>query len=133
MGADYVVLHNNEDWDKKIKRMLNNNKVQVIIEHIGLKTWNKSLRLLDHGGRLITCGATTGSDIEMSLKHLFIKQQSIMGSTMSNANSFVNVQKLIHAKKVKPFVDRIFQLDDISKAHTYLEKRNQHGKVVVNI
>ena len=68
-------------------------KIDVIFEHVGLKTWDMSMRLLAKGGRLVTCGATTGSNVNINLRHLFSKQQSIIGSTMSDIDSFKKVQK----------------------------------------
>ena len=91
------------------------------------------MKLLSKGGRVVTCGATTGSKVNFDLKHLFIKQQSIMGSTMSDMSSFIEVQNLIRDQKIKPFVDKIFPLEDIYDAHQYIEQRCQKGKVVLTV
>jgi len=127
MGADLVVLHNSKNWQDS----LNNKKFDIIFEHIGMDTWNNSLKMLKRGGKIVTCGATTGSNVAIDLKHLFIKQQSILGSTMSNLNVFDQVMEKINKGMYKPFVDREFHAVDIKKAHKYIESRLQKGKVVI--
>ena len=101
------------------------------LEHIGSATWKQSLQILAKGGRIITCGATTGSNVNINLGHLFIKQQSIMGSTMSNIQSFYKVMDNINHKIYTPLIDKVFPMKDIRFAHQYIEDRRQMGKVIV--
>ena len=131
MGADYVVLHNEDVFDRNIKEISNGDGINVVFEHIGLKTWNKSLKLLNKGGRIVTCGATTGSKVDIDLTHLFIKQLSILGSTMSNMATFEDVMTNINNKKYKPFVDKVYNFNDIKDAHQRIENREHIGKVVL--
>ena len=136
MGADYVVLHNENNFDKNIKEIskgwaADSNGIDVVFEHIGFKTWNKSLRILNKGGRIVTCGATTGSEVAIDLTHLFIKQLSILGSTMSNMTTFENVMMKINNKNYKPFVDKVYNFNDIKDAHRRIENREHIGKVVL--
>ena len=105
--------------------------VQVIFEHPGEKTWQQSMRLLSKGGRVVTCGATTGPLASFDLRHLFMKQQSILGSTMSDIKSFKSVMQKIEMGIYKPFVDKSYPLSDIKKAHQRLENREQFGKIVL--
>ncbi len=133
LGADYTVIHTDDNWVEEVKSLTFENKIQVIFEHVGQDTWENSMKLLDKGGRIVTCGATTGSKVQFDLKHLFIKQQNIMGSTMSDISSFIEVQKLINNKKIKPFLDKIFPIENIIEAHKYIEQRNQKGKVVLTL
>ena len=83
------------------------------------------------GGRIVTCGSTTGSKVNIDLRHLFMKQQSILGSTMSSYSSFLGVMKLIENKALFPFVDRVYKFSDIKSAHKRIEERKQFGKVVL--
>lgn len=133
MGADTIVLHSNDNWIKEIKESVDNKGIQVIFEHIGSTTWSSTMRLLGRGGRVVTCGATTGPKVGFDLRHLFMKQQTILGSTMSDMVSFKAVQELIHKKIITPFVDKIFPLEEISDSHRYLESRQQFGKVCISI
>ena len=130
MGADFVINHSNPEWTKKVKNI--NKNFDVIFEHVGQKTWDKSMSLLAKGGRVITCGATTGFKVEIDLRHLFFKQQSILGSTMSNFNNFHLVMDKIHNGIFKPFIDSIFPIEDVAKAHQKIENREHIGKVVLS-
>ena len=127
MGADCVVLHNRKSWHQALNRQ----KFDIIFEHVGNDTWGYSLKMLKRGGRIVTCGATTGSNVAIDLKHLFFKQQSILGSTMSNYNVFNQVMKNINKGIYKPFVDREFYAAEIKHAHKYIEDRLHKGKVVI--
>ena len=80
---------------------------------------------------MVTCGATTGADVNINLAHLFMKQQSILGSTMSSISTFKEVMSKINNKKYNPMVDKIFAMKDIRDAHEYMENRQQSGKVVL--
>ena len=131
MGADFIYKHDNKDWVLEIKEELKDNKIDIIFEHIGANTWNDSLRLLAKGGRIVTCGATTGSNVEINLAHLFMKQQSILGSTMSDIESFNEVMELIENKIFFPFIDKVYSFSNIKDAHQRIEKRAQFGKVVL--
>ena len=80
---------------------------------------------------MVTCGATTGADVKINLAHLFMKQQSLLGSTMSSISAFKEVMTKINEKKYFPVVDKIFPMKNVQVAHEYLEKRKQMGKVVL--
>ena len=129
MGANMVLNHNNSNWINKIKEI--SQGVDVIFEHIGKNTWEKSVRLLKRGGRIVTCGATSGFNVKINLAHLFIKNQSILGSTMSSIKIFKEVIGKISNKKYKPFIDKIFPINEIAFAHEYIENRKNKGKVVI--
>ena len=133
IGADHVVNHNQDNWVDNVKRITGKIGVNVVFEHIGASTWKQSLRVLSKGGRIITCGATTGADVNVNLAHLFIKQQSILGSTVGSIPAFNEVMGKINKKKYIPTVDQVFPMDDIRHAHEYMENRQQMGKVVVAV
>ena len=131
MGADYIVNHYDEDWHKSVKDFVGKEGVNVIFEHVGFATWPYSMRLLSKGGRVVTCGATTGPKVDIDLAHLFMKQQTILGSTMSDISSFKAVMDKINSGKFKPFVDKIFSFDEIQVAHECIENGEQIGKIVL--
>ena len=105
--------------------------MDVVFEHVGKSTWDTSMKSLAKGGRLVTCGATTGPKVEIDLRHLFFKQQSIMGSTMGDENALDEILKLAESGNVKPVVDRSFPMSEIQEAHRVLESSEQFGKVVL--
>ena len=131
LGAHHVVNHNEGNWKDEIKLITEMNGINVVFEHVGSATWKESIRLLSKGGRLVTCGATTGADVDINLAHLFMKQQSILGSTMSDIPAFKKVMSKINQKQYLPNVDKIFAMKDIREAHNYIENRQQMGKVVL--
>ena len=130
MGADFVIDHS-KPYTSIIKDITNNKGVDVVFEHIGPITWDSSIKVLNKGGRLVTCGSTTGPKVSIDLRYLFSKQQEIIGSTMADIDSFNSVMKKINDKIYKPFVDEIFRFKDIKKAHSYLENRKQYGKIIL--
>ena len=131
LGADLVLDHYKDDVADKIKDFCG--RVDVVFEHVGPKTWDTSMRVLNKGGRVVTCGATTGAAVSIDLRHLFSKQQTVLGSTMGDADSLTQIIKMVEKGQVIPKVDRIFSLEDIRSAHEYLERSNQCGKVVLEI
>ena len=132
LGVDAVFLHNkNLYYD--VKKYLGRQKVDVVFEHIGEKTWETSMKLLNRGGRIVTCGATTGANAQINLSHIFFKQLSILGSTMSNIKTFNKVLEKINSQRYKPMIDSIFPASDIVLAHEKIENRENIGKVVLNI
>jgi len=132
IGADHVVLHNS-DLYTNLKRYLGKKRVNVVFEHIGRDTWDTSMRVLEKGGRVVTCGATTGAKVNINLAHLFFKNLSILGSTMGSVDSFKEVLNKIKMKKYRPMVDQVFHASEIIKAHQYIEDRMNMGKVVLDL
>ena len=130
LGSDYVLLHN-KSIINEIKELTQGNGVDMVCEHIGEDTWNQSMKVLKKGGKIVTCGSTTGPKVSIDLRHLFSKQQTIIGSTMSDLPTFNSVLKKINNNIFKPFIDKIFLFDDIRIAHERMESRSHHGKIVL--
>ena len=89
------------------------------------------MRVLKTGGKIVTCGATTGPIINLDLRHLFIKHQQIIGSTMGNRNDLHELTELINQNKIKPIVSKTFPFTKIKDAHKTLEHGKQMGKIVI--
>ncbi|MGR3310775.1 MAG: zinc-binding dehydrogenase [Candidatus Brocadiales bacterium] len=132
LGADDVVDYTKEDFSKVVKQLTNQKGVDVVFEHIGPETWQKSLASLSKGGRLVTCGATSGPIVEVDLRFLFVKQLSILGSYMGSRKELLDVLKLIEEGKLKPVIDTIFPLKDAVKAQECMLDRKQFGKIVLS-
>jgi NADPH:quinone reductase-like Zn-dependent oxidoreductase len=133
MGAREVVDHYQPNWYRQVLDLAGPGRVQVVVEHVGAATWEQSSRTLGIGGRLVFCGATTGADVSINLRHAFRKQQAILGSTMGDMDSFEAVVRGFEAGHYKPIVDKVFPLNQIGEAHRYLESGRHHGKIVVAI
>lgn len=131
LGADEVIDHYNEDLAKRVKDITNKKGVELIFEHVGESVWEACLKALAWGGRLVTCGATSGPHVKMDLRHIFIKQQEILGSTMGSIDELYALTELIAEGKLAPIVDRTFSPEQIQEAHEYLAKNKPFGKVVI--
>jgi len=133
LGADYVINHRTQKIREEVRRITNKRGVDVVIEHVGSATWEHSVASLTLGGRLVTCGATTGYDAKVDLRFLFSRQLSLLGSYMGAKSELHTVMRLVATGRLKPVVDKIFPLQEAAAAHTYLESGSQFGKVVLAV
>ncbi|MFX0114962.1 MAG: zinc-binding dehydrogenase [Candidatus Hodarchaeota archaeon] len=132
LGADVGINYQEHpDYHKQIWELTRKRGVDVVVDSAGQATWEKSLRTLRKGGRLVTCGATTGPIATTNINLLFWKQLSLQGSTMGSRAELDAVLKLVWNNQLQPIVDRKLPLRDAQKAHEYLEEGNQFGKVVL--
>ena len=132
LGADEVIDHSRQDIAAEVKRLTAKRGVDVVFEHVGTATWEASVASLAVGGRLVTCGATTGYEARIDIRHLFSKQLSVLGSYMGSKAELHAVVKLIGQRKLRAVIDRTLPLADCARAHELLEKREQFGKIVLN-
>lgn len=133
LGADFGINHSTQDIAAEVKKITKHSGVDVVFEHIGQATWDKSLASLKPGGRLVTCGATTGPQVQLDLRRLFVHQWSLLGSFMGTKNEFNIILQLVAQKKLHPVIGRTFPLAQAADAHRYMEDREQFGKVVLEI
>jgi len=131
LGAEHTIDHYNQDIAAEVKKITGRRGVDVVVEHVGVATWNKSLESLAPGGRVVTCGATTGYDASIDLRYLFVKQWSVLGSFMGTMGELHQVLKFVFRKQVRPVIDRVYPLEEIRAAHERLERKEQFGKVIV--
>jgi NADPH:quinone reductase-like Zn-dependent oxidoreductase len=131
LGAHEVINYEKQDVYTEVKRLTGGRGVNLVVEHVGAATWKKSVACLAWGGRLVTCGATTGFDVEIDLRHLFIKQQSILGSTMGTKAEMFEIVKRVAQGAYRPVLDRVLPLFEARKAHELLADRAQFGKIVL--
>jgi NADPH:quinone reductase-like Zn-dependent oxidoreductase len=131
LGADYTIDHYKQKISEEVKKIVKPG-VDVVFEHTGEKTWPESLRAMKVGGTLVTCGATTGPEGKLDLRVLFTRQLTFMGSFMGTMDDLNQALKYVFSGQFKPVVDKTFPLRETAKAHEYLEKGEQFGKVIVN-
>jgi NADPH:quinone reductase-like Zn-dependent oxidoreductase len=131
LGADYGINHYNQKISEEVRKITNKEGVDIVVEHVGAATWDESVRSLKTGGKLVTCGATTGPNVSLDLRHLFARQLTLLGSYMGTIGELHEVLSHVFAGRLKPVVDRVFPLSEIRAAHEYLEKSQMFGKVVV--
>jgi NADPH:quinone reductase-like Zn-dependent oxidoreductase len=131
VGAEEVVDHSKSDWGQAVRKLTSGRGVDVVVEHVGPATWETSMRVLARNGRLVTCGGTTGPIVQIALPHLFIKNQSVLGSTMGPRNAFPVLLAKLASKTYRPVIDRVMPLSKIGEAHRLLEERAVGGKIVL--
>lgn len=133
LGADEVVHHGKMEIDKEVRRLTGNRGADIVFEHVGTATWEKSVKSLAQSGRVVTCGATSGYEANLDLRFLFSRQLSLLGSYMGTKDELRTVLKLIAQGRFKPIVDKVFPLEECAAAHAYLEAGQQFGKVVLSV
>lgn len=131
LGADHVIDSTASDWVKEVRRLTDKRGVDVVVEHTGQATWEGSVRSLVWGGRLVTCGATSGFEAKFDLRMLFFKQLSFLGSTMGSRAELFTILDHMNAGRLRPVVDRVMPLAQIREAHRVMESREQFGKIVL--
>ncbi|MFC4387236.1 zinc-binding dehydrogenase [Gracilibacillus marinus] len=120
-------LETEDDW----VRELHDETVDLVIESIGGKTFNRSLEVLKKGGRIVTYGSSTDDIFSFNLRQFFYGQYHMIGSTMGSREEFIELLAFVKQHNIKPFIDTSFSFDELDRAFTYLEKQNQVGKIVV--
>jgi NADPH:quinone reductase-like Zn-dependent oxidoreductase len=132
LGADHGINHYQQKISEEVKKLTNNEGVDIVVEHVGAATWEQSMKCLKPAGTLVTCGATTGPNASFDLRFLYSRQLSLLGSYMGTMGELYEVLGHVFAGRLKPVVDRTFALKDIRDAHEYIEKSQMFGKVVLN-
>ena len=133
LGADEVIEHSKQNIADEVKRITNRRGVDVVFEHVGQATWEQSVRSLAVGGRLVTCGATTGFEGKIDIRYLFTRNLSILGTYMGGKAELFDVLKLVARGELKPVVDIVLPLEQAAAAQERLENREQFGKIVLHV
>ncbi len=132
LGSDYCINYKKEDLGQVVRNITDGKGVDAVFEHVGEKSWPHSIRALKKGGKLVTCGATTGPHVRIDLRHLFTRHHHIIGSTMGNRQDLTEICDLIEQGILKPPVGDVYSIEDIRAAHQILDENRQLGKVVLN-
>ena len=131
LGADECINHAREDWARVVWERTGRRGVDVVLENVGAATWKGSLRALAKGGRLVTCGATSGPIGETDIRVVFWKQVSIIGSTMSSNAEFHDVMRELFRGRLRAIVDTVMPLAEGVDAQRRLAEGKQFGKIVL--
>ncbi len=131
LGADECINYTKHDWAKVVFEKTARRGVDVVVENVGASTWKQSLRSLRKGGRLVTCGATTGPIGETDIRIVFWNQLRIIGSTMGNRKEFDSVMTQLFRGRLKAIMDEVVPLKDGAAAQRKLAEGKQFGKIVL--
>jgi len=131
LGAHHVIDYKTKDFVAEVRALTQKAGVQVVFEHVGAATFEGSLKCLARGGRLVTCGATTGGNVQLSLHAVFFKSLSILGSTMGSKGDLRGILRLFEQGRLRPVFDRAMPMAQVGEAHRLLEAREALGKIVL--
>jgi NADPH:quinone reductase-like Zn-dependent oxidoreductase len=133
LGADEVFNYVELDLAAETRRLTDGRGADVVVEHVGADTWQKSIRAARRGGCIVTCGATSGYDVRTDLRHVFFRQLRILGSTMGSKSALFTILDHVKAGRLRSVVDMVFPLDQAVEAHRRLEGRQTSGKVILRV
>ena len=133
LGADFTIDHYKQNVLGEAKKLTGNRGVDVVVEHVGRATWEGSIKALAKGGRLVTCGATTGADAITDLRYVFSRELTIYGSYMAGLAELLEVVKLFERGRLKTVVDSVFPLNQAGAAQARMERSMHFGKIVLKV
>lgn len=133
LGADEVINYQEQDFLQEVRRITNKRGVDVVVEHVGEQTWEKSVACLARNGRLVTCGATTGNEGKVNIWTLFAKEISLIGSYGGTRQDLADILKLVATHQIQPVVHGTYTLAQVGEAQRLMEGREQFGKLVVTL
>jgi NADPH:quinone reductase-like Zn-dependent oxidoreductase len=131
MGAEFAIDHGAADFSRETRKITGKRGVDIVLDSVGKATWKRSIASLARGGRLLTCGATTGPDPEEDLARIFWNQLTVMGSTMGTHAEFSDLLRMVSGGRIRPVVDSVFPLSEAKEAHRRLVEQKQFGKIVL--
>lgn len=133
LGADVTIHSPSQDIVKTVMAQTNGRGVDVVIENVGTDVWSAAMKSLVRGGRLVTCGATTGDQPGADLRRLFIRQLQVLGSTLGDLHEMNDLLAFVNRHQLRPVIDQVFALDEAHAALDRLASARQFGKVGLRI
>jgi NADPH:quinone reductase-like Zn-dependent oxidoreductase len=133
LGADEVINYNEQDFLKVILDMTNYRGVDMVVEQIGRDTWEKSVSCVARNGRLVICGATSGSTVQLDLGKLFGKQVMVIGSQGGSKDELEEVLRLTEQGRLKAVIDKVYPLEEARAAQERLANREHFGKILLSV
>lgn len=133
LGADFVINYREDRFEHVIRKLTKKKGVDVVFEHVGADTWAGSMLCLKRGGRLVTCGSTSGVATSMNLMQLFQQQLKIFGSFGCRMENMANAMQKMAQGIVHPVIDTVVNFDEIEKALKRMESRDVFGKIILKM
>ena len=132
LGADYVVNTCDENWAGEVRKLTGKRGVDVVVEHVGGQILLECFNCLARGGTIVTCGATSGREVQLKLWSFFVKEQKLVGSYGRNRADIVATLNWAAEGKIRAVVDQIFPLEKTREAFATLRQRKVLGKIVIS-
>jgi len=133
LGAEHGINYRTTDFPPEVRRLTDKRGVDVVVDCVGGESWVKSLASLAKGGKLVTCGATTGANPQTDLRRIFWNNLTIFGSTLGSREDFRQVLNFMNSSQTRPIIDQVFPLKDAPLAQRRMEEGKQFGKIVLRI
>ena len=133
LGAQVLINHQRQDFSREVWSLTEKRGVEVVVENVGAATWAGSVRALARGGRLVTCGATSGPKPDEDIRRIFSKQITIYGSSMGTRWDWEQLTALLQQGRLKPIVDRTYALEQAAEAQERMARGEQFGKIVLEV
>ena len=133
LGADHAIDSNRDDVAKAVLAATGGRGVDVVFENVGEAVWPAAMKSLVRGGRLVTCGATSGDQPGADLRRLFIRQLRVLGSTLGTVAELHDLLAFCQRHGVRPVIEQTLALDDVHAALDRLESGEQFGKIALAI
>lgn len=133
LGADHVINYRVDRFEGVVRKLTKKKGVDVVFEHVGADTWAGSMLCMKRGGRLVTCGSTSGVSTNINLMMLFQQQLKLLGSFGCRMENMADAMQKMAQGVVHPVIDTIVGFDDISTALKRMEGRDVFGKIVLQI
>lgn len=132
LGADHVINYSTSDFAKEVWALTDKQGADIVVDYTGKATWPQSIKATRKGGRILTCGATTGFEAVTDLRYVWVREISIIGSNGWGEGDLQTLLDLVSRKKLKPVIDRVLPLEEIREAHRLIEEREFFGKIIIH-
>ncbi len=133
LGADAAICSSTHDVVKEVMRLTGKRGVDVVFENVGAVVWDSALKSAVRGGRIVTCGATSGDQPGADLRRVFIRQLQIFGSTLGNLAELQDLVRFCAQHNLRPLIDQVFSMDQAHAALDRLASGQQFGKVALRM
>jgi alcohol dehydrogenase len=133
LGADHVINYREDRFEGVVRKLTKKKGVDVVFEHVGADTWQGSMLSMKRGGRLVTCGSTSGVSTSMNLMMLFQQQLRMIGSFGCRMENMANAMQKMARGIVHPVIDTEVDFDGIGKALERMETRDVFGKILLRV
>lgn len=133
LGANLVIDRSKSDVIAQVLKYTKNRGVDAVIDHVGAKTWSVSIEALKVGGIVLACGTTSGSEATINIRAFYSKEAQIIGAYLGTKSQLLSLHKFMKSRKIRPVIDKVFDLKDAILAHKKIESSNQFGKIILKV
>ncbi|MEX0764494.1 MAG: zinc-binding dehydrogenase [Nitrosopumilaceae archaeon] len=133
LGANLVIDRSRSDVIAQVLKYTKNRGVDAVIDHVGAKTWSVSIEALKVSGIMLACGTTSGLEATINIRAFYSKEAQIIGTYLGTKSQLLSLHKFMKLRKIRPVIDKVFDLKDVILAHKKIESSNQFGKIILKV